>query len=217
MSRPEAILFDFDGVLADTEPLHWKCWRDILEPLGLELNWDWYQANCIGLSEHSMLDILVRSSATPLTTEQLWPLYPNKKQSFAVRARTEEIISIELLDAIKGLRHSSLGVVTSSGKTEIEPILKRYDLLSRMSTCVYRNDVTALKPNPAPYLLAMERLGVKQAIVFEDSPAGIASASAAGCQVVRVKHPSELPQLLRSVVSEMAHPTVDGNGISCED
>lgn len=202
MSKPEAILFDFDGVLADTEPLHWRCWRDLLAPMGINLEWEWYEANCIGHSERSMLEALIRLAHTPISLNELWSAYPLKKQAFAKAAMREPIIAEELVIDIKTLTNNKLGVVTSSGKTEVEPILERYGLLSRMSACVYGNEVAALKPDPAPYLLALERLGVDCAIVFEDSEVGIASASAAGCQVIRVGHPSEMPQLLRSIAAE---------------
>lgn len=69
--------------------------------------------------------------------------------------------------------------------------------MSLLTTAVYGNEVKALKPDPEPYRTAMERLGVTRALAFEDSAAGIASARAAGCQVVEVKRPDDLPHLLR--------------------
>ena len=51
-NRYDAILFDFDGVLADTEPIHWSCWVEVLAPLPIELTWDIYAANCIGVQDH---------------------------------------------------------------------------------------------------------------------------------------------------------------------
>ncbi len=198
MRRPEAVLFDFDGVLADTEPVHWKCWRDILAPLGIRLEWDWYAENCIGLSERAMMEALLKLSAKPgSTVDELLALYPLKKKAFREAGLREPIISDELLVAIKSLNGTPMAVVTSSGRTEIEPILQRYNLLAEMETCVYGDDVPALKPDPAPYRIAKERLGVSDALVFEDSEAGIQSATAAGCQVVRVAHAADLPRLMR--------------------
>ena len=53
MSGFEAILFDFDGVLVDSEPLHYECWCEIIAPHGLVLTWENYAANCIGVSDRS--------------------------------------------------------------------------------------------------------------------------------------------------------------------
>jgi HAD superfamily hydrolase (TIGR01509 family) len=64
-------------------------------------------------------------------------------------------------------------------------------------TVVYGGDVKKLKPAPDPYLLAVEKLGVRNALVVEDSDAGEASARAAGLDVLRVRTPTEMPELLR--------------------
>ena len=75
-----------------------------------------------------------------------------------------------------------------------------------MDAVVYGNEVKALKPDPEPYRTAMERLGVIRGIAFEDSAAGIASATAAGCEVVEVRHPDEVPGLIRQVLADLDMP-----------
>ena len=147
-----------------------------------------------------MLEALASLSSNRVSVDELWPLYPHKKNRFREMALTEPLIGEDTLEAVRTLSGLPMAVVTSSGQTEIEPILRRYGLLERMTTCVYGGDVTALKPDPAPYLLAKQRLGVDHAVAFEDSAAGIASASAAGCVVVEVQAASELPELIRQHV-----------------
>ena len=56
----KALIFDFDGVLADTEPLHWQAWREIVEPYGIDLNWEIFKKICVGLSDAEMLNELCR-------------------------------------------------------------------------------------------------------------------------------------------------------------
>lgn len=197
MSRPQAVLFDFDGVLADTEPIHWRCWKEILAPLGINLEWDWYEAHCLGLSERSMLEALVGLAQKPVAMDELLAFYPLKKERFRDMALREPIISDEVLEILRSLKDIPMGVVTSSGDLEIQPILSKYGLLELMATCVYGNEVPALKPDPAPYRIAKERLGVQQALAFEDSAAGIQSAASAGCHVVKVDRAADLPRLLR--------------------
>lgn len=196
--QPEAILFDFDGVLADTEPLHWECWSEVIRPLGMSLSWQNYQEHCIGISDREFLETLGRVSVPPHEIDELWPLYPKKKQMLADRACTGRLISIEIKQLLKELSAYQLAVVTSSATAEIRSILQAEDILSLFQTCVYGDQVQNLKPNPEPYLTAMQRLGVTRAIVLEDSGPGIQSGKAAGCEVLEIRHPSEVPSRLRA-------------------
>lgn len=200
-SSPQALLFDFDGVLADTEPLHWRCWRDVLAPEGIDLDWEYYQRECIGLSEREFLLALGRRVEPARSLDQLWPLYPLKKKQFADGAASGRVVSGETLECLKSIVKLPLAVVTSSVRQEIEPILLKDQVHDLMRACVYGDEVPRLKPAPDPYRIAMERLGVTEAVVFEDSEAGMTSARAAGCRVVQVGHPSELPELVRGVLA----------------
>jgi HAD superfamily hydrolase (TIGR01509 family) len=69
-------------------------------------------------------------------------------------------------------------------------------------TIVGGGDVKKHKPEPEPYLLAAERLGVKNPLVVEDSAAGIASGRAAGFEVLAISHPSKVPELVRAFLAE---------------
>ncbi len=202
LKNPElpALLFDFDGVLADTEPLHFQCWRDILLTKGIRLDWDYYQTNCIGISDRQMLSTLGKIGPIVYSIDELMPLYSLKKQAFRNLVAQTRVISEALMDVLFTCQDYKIAVVTSSGQTEIEPILQREGVLPLLGAVVYGNEVKALKPDPEPYRTAMERLGAPRAIAFEDSEAGITSASAADCEVVVVRHASELPELIRSVV-----------------
>lgn len=194
-----ALLFDFDGVLADTEPLHFACWKQLLAGKGITLDWDYYETKCIGISDRDMLSALGKIGPVIHSIDELMPLYPLKKKAFTDLCAHSTLISAELKRQLTSLTAYKMGVVTSSGRTEIEPILLRENTLSLMKAVVYGNEVKALKPAPEPYRTAVERLGATRAIAFEDSDAGISSATAAGCEVVIVRHASELPELLRSV------------------
>ena len=200
-SQPEAILFDFDGVLADTEPLHWECWGEVIRPLGMSISWQNYKAHCIGISDREFLETLGRVSDPPHSIDELWPLYPLKKQLLAERAATGKLIASEIKDLLKEISGYQLAVVTSSATLEIRSILQAENVLGLFQTCVYGDEVQNLKPNPEPYLTAMMRLGVTRAIVLEDSAPGIQSGKAAGCEVMEIRHPSEVPRLLRACLA----------------
>lgn len=198
---PEALLFDFDGVLADTEPVHWACWRDILAGEGIELDWPYYESHCIGLSEREFLTAIGQRANPARSVDELWPLYQLKQQRFAAHIAAMAVIPERSREMIKRHSHMRLGVVTSSCRVEIEPILKKENVFEFFRACVYGDEVKNLKPAPEPYLLALKRLGVGHAVVFEDSAAGMASARAAGCEVVQVRRADELPELVSRITN----------------
>jgi HAD superfamily hydrolase (TIGR01509 family) len=197
MSEFEAILFDFDGTLLDTEPVHWACWAEVLAGVGLTLTWEFYRDYCIGIDDRDMLRMMAQASNPPRDWDSLWALYPAKRKLFQERMAQPRFDPAlrELLNQLEG--HYKMAVVSSSSCSEIEPILVAGRLRRHFGTVVGGGDVTRQKPSPDPYLLAAERLRVSRALVLEDSAAGIASGHAAGFEVIPVKHPSEVPDLLR--------------------
>ena len=194
----DGIFFDFDGVLADSEPLHFASWADVLGGLGISLDWETYVAHCIGVSDLEMLDFFAELSQGRMTREEFRPHYDRKQRVFRARASVTPLILAPTVDMVRSLNGVRRAVVTSSVQAEIEPILARSGVLSLLNTAVYGGDVTRLKPAPDPYLLAAVRTQAENPLVFEDSDAGVASAVAAGFDVVRVKSPADLPALVRA-------------------
>ena len=198
MSPFEAIFFDFDGVLLDTEPVHWASWAEVLAPAGIELTWEYYAQNAIGIDDRDVLRTLARNADPPCDFESLWALYPAKKRLFQQRVASPPFDAdlMELLPALE--RNHKLAVVSSSSASEIEPLLISGGIRRHFATIVGGSDVTKHKPAPDPYLLAGSRLGVTRALVLEDSAAGIASAQAAGFEVLPVRKPGEVAGLIRA-------------------
>jgi beta-phosphoglucomutase len=194
----DAILFDFDGVLADTEPIHWSCWAETLAPLSIALPWDTYRANCIGVADQDMLVFLATLSAAHVEVESLRPHYATKKELFRRRIGEATPCPAETVDLIRSLGGYRLAVVTSSGRLEVEPVLDRAGIRSLLGANVFGEDVKRHKPAPDPYLLAAARLGAVHPLVVEDSEAGVASARAAGFDVVQVGSPAEVASVVRS-------------------
>lgn len=191
--RYDAILFDFDGVLADTEPLHYQCWREIIAPFGIDLAWETYSAAFIGIPDNLMLAEFCKQACPPVELQTLIDRYPVKRQRFRELILRELPFFPNCREFLDSLRANRLAVVTSSGRTEIEPALERAGLLDCFETLVYGGDVRDQKPAPEPYLLAANRLKAKCPLVIEDSEAGVQSARAAGFDVIRVKSPAEVP------------------------
>jgi HAD superfamily hydrolase (TIGR01509 family) len=201
MSDLQAIFFDFDGVLLDTEPVHWACWAEVLAPLGIALGWEYYRDRCIGIDDRDMVRTLAARADPPREWDTLWAFYPEKKRLFQQRMAAPPF-EPDLAALLAGLHRTyRLAVVTSSSTSEIEPLLVGGGIREHFDTIVGGEDVTRHKPAPEPYLLAAARLGVRRALVLEDSAAGIASGRAAGFEVLVVRHPAEVAGQLRERLS----------------
>ena len=201
MPSYDAILFDFDGVLLDSEPVHCECWAAVLRPLGIRLTWEDYRERWVGVAAREMLRVLAAESRPPLDWMELRALYPAKKALFEQRMTAQPAFHPDL-DGLLGALHLryKLAVVTSSNALEIVPVLEAGGLRHHFDTLVGGSDVREQKPAPEPYLLAASRLGARAPLVVEDSETGIASGRAAGFEVLCVPGPAEVPELLRRAV-----------------
>lgn len=202
----DAILFDFDGVLVDSEPLHCACWAEALAPFGLKLEWDVYRDRYLGIDDRDMLRSIAAAAHPPLDWQNLWTRYPAKKELFQ-RQMERPPFPPDLAALLEGLRGEyKLAVVSSSARSEIEPPLKASNLCSYFSALVTGEDVKRLKPAPEPYLLGAELVGAKRPLVVEDSAAGVASGRAAGFEVLHVKSAQSMPAALLDKLSSDSAP-----------
>jgi beta-phosphoglucomutase len=194
----DSILFDFDGVLADTEPVHYQCWLEVLAPFGIQPTWDFYQRECIGISDRLMVERI----STPALFDQIWPQYAVKQALFRHKLTLQSPFLAETAAMIADLSpHYKLAVVSSSGRTEVEPPLQRAGLREHFQAMVCGKEAGNLKPAPDPYLRAAELLGAKHPLVVEDSAAGEASGRAAGFEVLRVASAESVPAELRKILA----------------
>jgi len=201
MPRFDAILFDFDGVLLDSEPVHWACWREVLLPLGVSLEWEFYRDQCIGIDDRLMLQMMAGDARD---WRELWAQYPAKKQLFRTRMMAAPPFPEGRGALLEELRRAyRLAIVSSSSCAEIEPLLERAGLRRYFETIVGAESVKEYKPAPEPYLVAAQRLAVQSPLVLEDSQAGIASGRAAGFEVAHVPHPTEMERVLRAALDEL--------------
>jgi beta-phosphoglucomutase len=201
-NRMEALIFDYDGVIANTEPLYWQSWAEILEPMGINFTWDQYCKVGRGVQDARMLDIVRPLVKKPSLLSGLEEQNELRKQIMRDRWIREPPIpetTIEMLLSLKGYR---LGLVTSSAKSDVQPVLRAAGIYKCFDALVFGEDVEHHKPAPDPYLQVKSRLGVKTGLVFEDSDAGITSAQQAGFTVIPITEPE---QLSRIVFREISH------------
>jgi beta-phosphoglucomutase len=200
MAVYDAILFDFDGVLADSEPVHYACWAEIVRPYGIDLTWDLYTANCVGLTDSAFLELIGNQATPPVSAAALREHFPRKRAMFLERMLAKPPVDPDLLNLIKSLSNYKLAVVTSSNRREIEPMLDRLGVRTCFGAVVCGGDVRRHKPDPDPYLLAAELLAAANPLVVEDSDAGVASAQAAGFDVIRVTHAAQTASAVRAAL-----------------
>ena len=188
MGAPAACLFDLDGLLLDTEPLHSRAWREAARQFGLELD----GMRLLMLRGRRRIDNA--RAVCGWIAAAGWPA-PTEAELLAI----QQPIAQQLLPgapAMEGApelvqRCRALGVpmalVTSSGGRSLQLKTAFHPWLEAIVVRVDGDDpdLAAGKPAPDPFLLAARRLGVaaQDCWAFEDSPAGAAAAAAAGCRV----------------------------------
>lgn len=182
----QAILWDNDGVLVDTERLFYEANRDLFAPLGVALSeqhfFDWYLADNCG-AWHLM--------QPPPAPAQIDAWRSERNRQYAQRLAGEHIPAIagvgEVLSSLAP--RLRMGVVTSSNHEHFHIIHARLDLLRHFEFVLTHESYANSKPSPEPYLLGLERLGLgpEQCVVVEDSPRGLQAATAAGmrCLILR--------------------------------
>lgn len=189
----DALLFDFDGVLADTERTHHLSWNAVLEPFGIQYSWDDYARQCIGVADRVVAERLKLPDPAAVVAR--------KQEIFRAELEAHPPFLKETLDLIRELaQNQRLAVVSSSFRREVEPPLIRAGIRDLFEAVVFGDDVARLKPAPDPYLLAAERLGVSRPLVVEDSDSGVASGQAAGFEVLRVSSVGRVAEEVRAYV-----------------
>lgn len=184
----QAIVFDFDGTILDTETVWYESYREASARQGADLPFEVF-ANVIGTSSESMFLYLrerlgsddavdaVKQAATALHHGRVDALQPREG----------------VLDYFKEARRLGLriGLATSSPLHWVQPFLRSFGLLDSFDAICTSDDVEKVKPDPALYRLACERLGVapERAVAIEDSANGARSAVAAGLRCVIVPNP----------------------------
>jgi beta-phosphoglucomutase len=179
-----AILFDFDGVLVDSEPVRFRAGAEALETIGVSLSWEAFVRHWAGrMDEAALRDILGARFETD-GSEVI------ARRNVAYEERLAEVLFFP--DAIRLLGRLPSGfplaIASGSRRTEVAAILARLDLSHRFHALVTAGGYARSKPAPDPFLAAASVLKVpaEACLVVEDSPAGVAAGRAAGMAVLAV-------------------------------
>jgi HAD superfamily hydrolase (TIGR01509 family) len=196
MTKPtlRALIFDFDGVLADTEALHCAAFQAVAESIGLTMTQEQYFQHFLGLPDRDCLAALCERARRPLTSPELDDLCARKRAEFARWLPAAQLYP-GVAETVRRLHvHFLLAIASGAFRDEIEPILAGAQVRELFCAVIGAEDVRSGKPAPDPFLRALAALpsddGVPIAaadcLVIEDSPNGLIAARAAGMRCVGV-------------------------------
>jgi HAD superfamily hydrolase (TIGR01509 family) len=190
-----ALLFDLDGTISETDSLHLPTWVDALQPFGVEVDEEFYRHRISGRNTAE----IVRELLPDLTDEQGRSIGDAKEASFRERASELEPLP-GLVDFVERGRERGIRIalVTNAPEENVETILPALNLRDFFDVVVLAEDVEAVKPDPAPYRVALKKTCVpaENALAFEDSVSGIASSVAAGIPTVGITSSQDPKKLI---------------------
>jgi beta-phosphoglucomutase len=204
-----ATLFDFDGVLVDSEPVHLAAFNDVLKGRGITLTEREYVERYMAFDDAGVFrEVLSRRNIT-LDEEQVRALVTAKAPRFMERFEASFQVfpgARELL--VRRAGRGPVGIVSGAFEREIDFALRRMGVRDRIAFVVAADHVSASKPDPEPYvaaLAALSKLGHDGgAVAIEDSIGGVASAVAAGVRCVAFSHAVGAGELARAGAVEVA-------------
>lgn len=207
-----AVLFDFDGVLADTEVLHCRAYQAVARSLGMVLKRSEYFERYLGLPDRDCLAALCARAGRPSAGAALDELVRRKRAQYALLLG--EAALYPGVDAVLRQLHRRAVLAIASGafRDEIEPVLRAAGVRSLFKAVIGAEDVAAGKPAPDPFLAALATLNratrralvPAQCLVIEDTPRGIAAARAAGMRCLAVTT-NYKPSALTAADAVIAH------------
>jgi beta-phosphoglucomutase len=216
----DALIFDFDGVIVDSEPIHLLCFGKVLRPAGVELKREDYYSKYLGYDDHDCFAAALRDHGLRAEEEQIARMIEAKSRlvqetySAGVPALPG---SAELVRLAAGAK-VPLAICSGALRDEIEQAARAIGVWGLFATVVAARDVTRGKPDPEGYRLALERLcaatgrglRAEACVVVEDSAAGIDAARGAGMKVLAVtnSYPPEILTRATRIVRSLAGVTL---------
>lgn len=182
----KAIIFDMDGVMTNTEPLHYACWKEVLKEDGINLEYETYKA-CIGSTREFLLNLIKENYGKVYDDPQTaLDRMQEKKRVFIEKNGLPIMKGIK--EAVERLHEAGyvLSVASSSPMFAIEDTLDKIGIRSCFQRLTSGVEVENSKPAPDTFLCAMEKLNLspEECLVIEDSTNGGIAAKAAGMKCV---------------------------------
>lgn len=201
----QAVLFDHDGTLVDSETTHLALWRQVLAPLGVNISDQEYWQTMLGVPAEQNAQDLVKNKQLSVTAEALVAEKVRLTQAFLVDDVFPALEGAsDLLQSISG--RVPMGLVSGAQRFCIEASLAAHGWESCFEHVVTGDEVVHNKPNPEGYLLACQLMGVDPAhcVALEDTQSGVRAAAAAGLKVVAIRNQWSLSHDFSQATAEVA-------------
>lgn len=203
-----ALLFDLDGTLAETDSVHHPTWADLLRPHGYDVDWAFFQERLSGRLNPDIVAELLPD----MSEEEGRAMVEAKEADFRERAAALEplpgLVDFVVWGKKRGLKTA---LVTNAPRENVLAVLRALRLDEAFEPVILADEVGVGKPDPGPYLAALDALGVaaEEALAFEDSLSGISSSLAAGIPTVGVASTQDPGRLGRLGTALVVHDFTD--------
>lgn len=224
-----AVIFDFDGVICDSEQLHYKALNTVFNRYGVDVPKDVHWAKYLGYSDLENIEAVNRDYKMGLDTGAVRRLMMEKKEIFEELAGREFIIIGGVETFVKRLMNARIRCAICSGalRSDIELMLSGADFAKAFEVIVSADDVQYGKPHPEGYILTLKRLNQNsnsiikpcECVVIEDSRWGLEAAAAAGMHAVAVSttyQAEELNGKANMIVKSLDELTIDKLEVLCQ-
>jgi len=207
----KAVLFDFDGVVVRSEPIHMETFLAILSPYGVDVPAERWYREFAGTGSRHIFEVLVREKGLSLDIDEL---VSRRKSMYEKRVRAgdlQETKGFRRFAAIARERGIRCAIVSGSHRTNVQAALETLGLSGYFDLIVSGDDLPMRKPDPGPFLHAAKALHAEpgECLVIEDSAAGCMAARQAGMRLVWMRPPVETErQDADLVVSDFDDPAI---------
>ena len=201
----EAVFFDFDGVITDSEILHFRAFNQALAEYKIQITKKDYYTDYLGLSDFDFFKALCTKGLIKLDDEKTTQLLRRKTKIFEKLAKSQGSIIDGIPEFLTMLRQNNIPMAICSGAilSEIELILEQAQLRSFFEDIVSCEQIARGKPDPEGFFLALKKLNQKnrdlihsnQCVVIEDSHWGLEAANAAGMHSIAITNSYTAEQL----------------------
>ena len=203
MNQVKIIIFDFDGVILDSENSHFIAFNEGLKNLNINISEDEYYSKYISLDDRGVITNVVNDKNISVTNEEIDMIIKNKNDYFESRL----IDNSKLFPGVEELiiqlsKNFVLSIGSGANRSEIIKTLKNNNIHDYFEIIVSANEVNNPKPNPETYNRVLDNINtdfnINEIIVIEDSPGGIEAAKSAGLKCIAITNTFDNKQLRKA-------------------
>jgi beta-phosphoglucomutase len=219
-----AVIFDLDGTLVDTEPLHFAAFNQVLRPDGIEIPLDEYSARLIGLNDRDCFATVLRENRKDPSDEHVAELIARKTVVYQAMVLERDVLYPGAAKFVRDCaQRFPLMIATGTLRAEAEAILRRAGLRELFLDIIAAEDVERGKPEPDGFIAALGRIGyllrqrdpvlADECLVVEDTQAGIEAGHRAGMKVLALCHMAPASELAAADVVRKSISDLDLDGV----